>query len=131
MPEEFLVAQDLHKSFNEHKAVNGVSFTIHEGEIFGLLGPNGAGKTTTIRMLSTVLEPDRGDVTVGGYSMRHNANAVRSLIGVCPQELALYLDLPALDNLVFFLILKTSGSPNHPAESRSIHKDQTVTQRIF
>ena len=102
MPEEFLVAQDLYKSFNEHKAVNGVSFTIHKGEIFGLLGPNGAGKTTTIRMLSTVLEPDRGDVTVGGYSIRHNAEAVRSLIGVCPQELALYPDFSALDNLVFF-----------------------------
>jgi len=102
MAEEFLVAQDLHKSFNEHKAVNGVSFNIHKSEIFGLLGPNGAGKTTTIRMLSTVLEPDRGDVTVGGHSMRHNAEDVRSLIGVCPQELALYTDLSALDNMVFF-----------------------------
>lgn len=102
MAEEFLVAKDLHKSFNEHKAVNGVSFTIHKGEIFGLLGPNGAGKTTTIRMLSTVLEPDRGDVTVGGYSIRHNSEEVRNLIGVCPQELALYVDLSALDNMVFF-----------------------------
>jgi len=102
MAEAFLVAQDLHKSFNEHKAVNGVSFTINKGEIFGLLGPNGAGKTTTIRMLSTVLEPDSGDVTVGGHSIRHNADAVRNLIGVCPQELALYADLSALDNLVFF-----------------------------
>ncbi|MBT9143298.1 MAG: Daunorubicin/doxorubicin resistance ATP-binding protein DrrA [Dehalococcoidia bacterium] len=102
MPEAFLIAQDLHKSFNEHRAVNGVSFTIYKGEIFGLLGPNGAGKTTIIRMLSTVLEPDRGDATVGGYSIRHHADSVRSLIGVCPQELALYEDLSALDNLVFF-----------------------------
>lgn len=102
MAEEFLVAQDLYKSFNEHKAVNGVSFTIYKGEIFGLLGPNGAGKTTTIRMLSTVLEPDRGHVTVGGRSIRDNADAVRSLIGVCPQELALYEDLSAIDNMVFF-----------------------------
>ena len=102
MSEAFLVAQDLHKSFNEHKAVDGVSFTIDKGEIFGLLGPNGAGKTTTIRMLSTVLEPDRGDVTIGGYSVRHKSDAVRSLIGVCPQELALYEELSALDNLVFF-----------------------------
>ena len=102
MTEEFLVVRDLHKSFDDQKAVNGVSFTIHKGEIFGLLGPNGAGKTTTIRILSTVLEPDRGDVTIGGYSIRHNADAVRSLIGVCPQELALYADFSALDNLVFF-----------------------------
>jgi len=102
MAEEFLVVRDLYKSFGDQKAVNGVSFTIYKGEIFGLLGPNGAGKTTTIRMLATVLEPDRGDVTVGGYSIRHNADAVRSLIGVCPQDLALYADFSALDNLVFF-----------------------------
>jgi len=102
MSEAFLVAQDLHKSFNEHKAVDGVSFTIDKGEIFGLLGPNGAGKTTTIRMLSTVLEPDRGDVTIGGYSVRHKSDAVRRLIGVCPQEMALYEELSAVDNLVFF-----------------------------
>ena len=102
MPEEYLVAQGLHKSFNEHKAVNGVSFAIYKGEIFGLLGPNGAGKTTTIRMLSTVLEPDQGDVTIGGHSIKREADAVRNLIGVCPQELALYVELGALDNLVFF-----------------------------
>jgi ABC-2 type transport system ATP-binding protein len=102
MPEEYLVAQDLHKSFNEHKAVNGVSFTIYKGEIFGLLGPNGAGKTTTIRMLSTVLEPDQGDVSIGGHSIKREADAVRNLIGVCPQELALYVELGALDNLIFF-----------------------------
>ncbi len=102
MAEEFVVAKELYKSFNERKVVNGVSFTINKGEIFGLLGPNGAGKSTTIRMLSTVLEPDRGDVTVGGHSIRYDADAVRSLIGVCPQDLALYEDLSALDNLVFF-----------------------------
>jgi ABC-2 type transport system ATP-binding protein len=102
MAEEFLIAKDLQKSFNEHKAVNGVSFTIGKNEIFGLLGPNGAGKTTTIRMLSTVLEPDAGDVTIGGFSTRHQSGQVRSLIGVCPQELALYEELSALDNLTFF-----------------------------
>jgi len=100
--EAFLEARDLHKSFNEHKAVNGVSFTIGKGEIFGLLGPNGAGKTTTIRMLSTVLEPDSGDALIGAYSIRKNADDVRNLIGVCPQDLALYADLSAMDNLVFF-----------------------------
>jgi len=97
-----MVAKDLHKSFNEFKAVNGVSFTIHKGEIFGLLGPNGAGKTTTIRMLSTVLEADSGEVTIGGHTIRKEAEAVRSIIGVCPQDLALYEDLSALDNMIFF-----------------------------
>ncbi len=110
MSQAFMIAQDLHKSFNEHKAVDGVSFTIDKGEIFGLLGPNGAGKTTTIRMLSTVLEPDSGDVTIGGYSIRHNADAVRSIIGVCPQELALYEELSAIDNLVFFGRMAGLGS---------------------
>jgi ABC-2 type transport system ATP-binding protein len=102
MAEEFVVVNDLHKSFDDFKAVNGVSFSIKKGEIFGLLGPNGAGKTTTIRMLSTVLEADSGEVTIGGHLIRRNAEAVRSIIGVCPQDLALYEDLSALDNLVFF-----------------------------
>ena len=102
MAEAFLVAQDLQKSFDEHKAVDGVSFTVDRREIFGLLGPNGAGKTTTIRMLSTVLEPDAGDVEIGGHSVRREPEAVRALIGLCPQELALYEELSALDNLVFF-----------------------------
>jgi len=102
MAEAFVVVKDLHKSFKDFKAVNGVSFTINKGEIFGLLGPNGAGKTTTIRMLSTVLEPDRGDITIGGRSVRREAAAVRAIIGVCPQELALYEDLSAFENMVFF-----------------------------
>ena len=102
MPDAFLTAENLHKSFNDHKAVNGVSFTVNEGEIFGLLGPNGAGKTTTIRILSTILPPDRGDVTIGGHSIRHDPDAVRRIIGVCPQELALYAEMSAMDNLVFF-----------------------------
>jgi ABC-2 type transport system ATP-binding protein len=102
MAEEFLVVKDLHKSFGDFKAVNGVSFSINKGEIFGLLGPNGAGKTTTIRMLATVLEADSGDITIGGHSVRREAEAVRSIIGVCPQDLALYEDLSAIDNMVFF-----------------------------
>jgi ABC-2 type transport system ATP-binding protein len=102
MAEVFLVARDLYKSFNDHKAVNGVSFTIDKAEIFGLLGPNGAGKTTTIRILSTIIQPDRGEVTIGGYAIKQNADDVRSLIGICPQELALYADMSAFDNLVFF-----------------------------
>lgn len=102
MPEAFLVARNLDKSFNGNHAVNGVSFSIEKGEIFGLLGPNGAGKTTTIRILSTITQPDRGEVTIGGFSIKHEADKVRSLIGICPQELALYNDMTAFDNLVFF-----------------------------
>jgi len=102
MAEEFVVVSDLYKSFGDHAAVDGVSFSVEKGEIFGLLGPNGAGKTTTIRLLSTVLEADSGEIVIGGHSIRREAEAVRGIIGVCPQELALYEDLSALDNMVFF-----------------------------
>jgi ABC-2 type transport system ATP-binding protein len=102
MPDIFLDVQELHKRFNGNKAVNGVSFTVLKGEIFGLLGPNGAGKTTTIRILSTVLPADSGEAFVNNHSIRRNPEAVRGFIGICPQELALYEELPAIDNLVFF-----------------------------
>ena len=98
----FLKATGLCKSFDGALVVEGVSFSIGRQEIFGLLGPNGAGKTTTIRMLSTVLAPDAGDVTIGGHSVLREADEVRKVIGVCPQELALYQELSARDNLVFF-----------------------------
>jgi ABC-2 type transport system ATP-binding protein len=102
MTEEFVVVKDIYKSFKDFQAVGGVSFTINKGEIFGLLGPNGAGKTTTIRMMSTVLEADSGDIIIGGHSIKADAEAVREIIGVCPQDLALYEDLSALDNMIFF-----------------------------
>lgn len=97
-----LEAKELHKSFGDTAAVSGVSFSIEEKEIFGLLGPNGAGKTTTIRMLSTVLPPDEGNVSIAGHAFRDGTAPVRQHIGVCPQELALYPELSAVDNLVFF-----------------------------
>ena len=100
--DDFLVASNLHKAFGHIVAVDDVSFSIRRKEIFGLLGPNGAGKTTTIRMLSTVLNPDEGDVAIGGYSVARESDRVREIIGVCPQELALYPELSARDNLVFF-----------------------------
>ena len=99
---DFLVARSLNKSFDGIQAVSDVSFSIGRQEIFGLLGPNGAGKTTTIRMLATVLDPDSGEIEIGGYSVREQASEVRDVIGVCPQDLALYEELSAMDNLVFF-----------------------------
>lgn len=98
----FVEVRDLRKAFNSHVAVDGVSFTIQKGEIFGLLGPNGAGKTTTIRMMATTLPITSGDVVIAGYSVHNDPTAVRRHIGVCPQELALYQELSALDNLMFF-----------------------------
>ena len=99
---EMVVVKNLQKSFDGLTAVNDVSFSIKTSEIFGLLGPNGAGKTTTIRILSTVLAADDGDVQIGGYSVLEDSDTVREVIGVCPQELALYPELSAIDNLMFF-----------------------------
>lgn len=83
-------------------AVDGVSFAIEPGEIFALLGPNGAGKTTTIAMLSTLLRPTSGDAWVNGHSVRSAPMQVRESIGVVPQELALYENLSARENLRFW-----------------------------
>jgi ABC-2 type transport system ATP-binding protein len=94
--------QSVHKSFGENQAVQGVSFDVEQGEIFSLLGPNGAGKTTTISMLSCLLRPNEGDARVMGHSIRTQAMGVKSVLGVVPQELALYEDLTARENLVFW-----------------------------
>ncbi len=97
-----LEVQNLVKKYGDFTAVKGISFDIQEGEIFSLLGPNGAGKTTTISMLSTLYEPTGGEAVVGGHSVTKDPMAVRNLIGVVPQELALYEDLTARENLVFW-----------------------------
>ncbi len=94
--------QDLHKDFGEVYAVRGVSFDVQKGEIFSLLGPNGAGKSTTISMLACLLEPTQGDALVMGHSIRREPMAVKASIGVVPQEIALYEDLSARENLDFW-----------------------------
>ncbi len=97
-----LEVKELVKKYGDLTAVNGISFDIQEGEIFSLLGPNGAGKTTTISMLSTLYVPTGGDATIGGHSVIKEPMAVRNIIGVVPQDLALYEDLSARENLVFW-----------------------------
>jgi ABC-2 type transport system ATP-binding protein len=97
-----LEAHDLFKKYGDFTAVKGISFDIKEGEIFSLLGPNGAGKTTTISMLSTLYTPTSGDATINGHSITKNPMAVKQVIGVVPQELALYEDLTARENLMFW-----------------------------
>lgn len=94
--------RDLVKKYGPQKAVDGVSFDVARGELFGLLGPNGAGKTTTIGVLSTLLAADGGQVRIGGHDVAAAPAQVRRLIGVVPQEIALYTDLTARDNLMFW-----------------------------
>ncbi|MEP7137883.1 MAG: ATP-binding cassette domain-containing protein [Chloroflexota bacterium] len=107
-----LQVQNLVKNYGDFKAVKGVSFSIEEGEIFSLLGPNGAGKTTTISMLSTLYTPTSGDAIIGGHSITKDPMGVRGIIGVVPQDLALYEDLTARENLIFWgQMYNMSGKP--------------------
>lgn len=97
-----LDVDQLEKKFGSNHAVKGISFGVEEGEVFGLLGPNGAGKTTAISMLTGVLEPTAGTARIGGHDIRSEPFAVKQLIGLVPQDLALYLTLSARANLNFF-----------------------------
>jgi ABC-2 type transport system ATP-binding protein len=98
--ETVLDCRGLVKRFGERLAVDDVSFSVAAGEVYGLLGPNGAGKTTTIKMVCGLLEPDAGSVAVGGRSMADDLSS-KSLVGYVPQDVALYPDLSAAENLAF------------------------------
>jgi ABC-2 type transport system ATP-binding protein len=97
-----ITVERLCKSFGSLAAVDDVSFSVNEGEIFGLLGPNGAGKTTSINMICGVLKPDGGRVLIGGKDIWLEPKGVKRMLGVVPQEIAVYEDLTARDNLNFW-----------------------------
>ncbi len=94
--------ENLGKSFGDVAAVNGLSFTVNEGEIFGLIGPDGAGKTTTLRLLASIMKPDAGEAWVAGRHIVRDAEAVKKTIGYMSQRLGLYADLSVLENIHFF-----------------------------
>src|SRR5579885_837158 len=100
---DFIIdVKDLTKVYNGSlRAVDGVSFEVNEGEIFGFLGPNGAGKTTTIKMLTTLLRPTSGSATVCGYDVRSHPNDVRASVGIVPQEYTSDEDMTGLENVMF------------------------------
>jgi sodium transport system ATP-binding protein len=98
--------KDLHKTFGTVKAVDGVSFAAADGQITGLLGPNGAGKTTTLRMLYTLMQPERGQVLIDGLDAATNAEAVRRQLGVLPDARGLYKRLTARENVEYFAKLQ-------------------------
>ncbi len=97
-----ITIKNLSKSFGEIEALKNISFNIEEGEIFGLLGPNGAGKTTALNIIATILEPSAGEVLVEGLDVRKRKDKIRSLIGVVPQEVSIYHQLTAEENLYLF-----------------------------
>jgi len=94
--------EGLTKCFSNVKAVDGVSFSIEKGEFYGLLGPNGAGKTTTLNILSAAMLPDSGDVMINGFDLSSDPGNCKKSVGVIPQEIALYEDLSAYENLLFW-----------------------------
>ena len=100
MPENAIEVRDLTKAFREVVAVGGISFEVRRGEVFSLLGPNGAGKSTAISIISGLLRPDSGDAFVMGHSILKESMAARRCLGVVPQEVALYNDMSARENLV-------------------------------
>jgi sodium transport system ATP-binding protein len=101
-----IIANDLHKSFKTKTgvvhAVQGVDFEARDGQITGLLGPNGAGKTTTLRMLYTLMQPDRGDIQVDGVDARRDPATVRRALGVLPDARGVYKRLTARENIAYF-----------------------------
>jgi len=113
MPAENAIrVENLVKTFGAIRAVDGTSFTVERGEIFSLLGPNGAGKTTTISILSCLARQTSGEAWVMGHSVASEAKAVKSAIGVVPQEVAVYKDLSALENLLFWGRMQGLSGPH-------------------
>jgi len=97
-----IVIESLVKKFEDITAVDGLSLQVEKGELFGLLGPNGAGKTTTINILCGLIKPTNGSATVGGYDVLKEPAKVKELIGVCPQETAIYPYLTGAENVELF-----------------------------
>ncbi len=102
MPQPILEARSLVKRYGALTAVDDVSFSMEEGEVFGLLGPNGAGKSTLISMLTGLFPPDSGSIRILGIDAVAEVEKVKHLIGIVPQDLALYPTLSAKENLRFF-----------------------------
>ncbi|MGA2408640.1 MAG: ABC transporter ATP-binding protein [Bacteroidales bacterium] len=112
---------NLRKTFDTVDALKGISFNIPQGECYGLLGPNGAGKTTTISILSTIIKPDEGEVNIAGHDLKKNPLDCKKNIGVVTQEIALYNEFSAYDNLLFW-----GGMYKVPGQELTERIDETL-----
>lgn len=121
--------QGLNKHFYRRKAVDDVSMTIENGEIFGLVGPNGAGKTTTMRMLVTLLQPDKGEIYVGGYSVRKHPREVRRQIGFMPDSFGVYGEMTVQEYLDFFGACYGLAAPQRAALITDLLELVDITHR--
>ncbi|SIN93194.1 ABC transporter ATP-binding protein [Chitinophaga niabensis] len=109
-----IVVENIHKSFGDVKALQNISFTVEEGELFGLIGPDGAGKSTLFRILATLLLADKGTATVNGSDVVKDYRAIRSQVGYMPGRFSLYQDLTIEENLNFFAtIFNTTVEENY------------------
>ena len=126
--------EGLTKEFGQLKAVDGVSFEVEEGEIFGFLGPNGAGKTTTINMLTTLLRATSGTAMVDGLDIRKNANEVRRTVGVVPQEYTADEDLTGLQNILLcadlYGIPRSSSKPHAMELLKLVELDEASDRKV-
>ncbi|AWV05807.1 ABC transporter ATP-binding protein [Marilutibacter maris] len=126
-----IIANDLHKAFKTKtgtvKAVDGVSFQAHDGQITGLLGPNGAGKTTTLRMLYTLMTPDSGDIRVDGLDVATQPTAVRRALGVLPDARGVYKRLTARENIAYFGELHGMPSADIARRTEALSKALDMT----
>ena len=126
--------EGLTKEFGQLKAVDGVSFDIEEGEIFGFLGPNGAGKTTTINMLTTLLRASGGTAVIDGLDIRKNANEVRRTVGVVPQEYTADEDLTGLQNILLcadlYGIPRANSKPHAMELLKLVELDDAADRKV-
>lgn len=99
---KMIEVKSVSKSYGNIESLREISFNIRKGEIFGLLGPNGAGKSTTVNILNTLLKPDSGEIYIDGLNIFNNPKSCKLMMGVVPQEIALYDNLSALENLIFW-----------------------------
>ena len=127
--EIFLSVEGLSKKYDELLAVDNISFSVHKGEIFGLLGPNGAGKTTIIKILCGLLKADAGNITFNGISMSTGYNQIKSLIGLCPQEIVIWELLTCFEQMKFVGISYGMSSKEASIRAHSLLEMLGLTEK--
>lgn len=120
MAEVAIQTSDLRRQFNGLAAVDSITLTVYEGEIFGLVGPDGAGKTTTLRILSGVMPPTSGEVHVLGYDVKARPESIKPMVGYMPQFFGLYSDLTVMENLEFYADLYSVQPEVRPERVRKL-----------
>jgi ABC-2 type transport system ATP-binding protein len=128
MNEIAIITKNLFKKFEDVIAVDGINLQVSKGELFGLLGPNGAGKTTTINILCGLIKPTNGSAKVGGYDVQKELAKVKELIGVCPQETAIYPYLTGAENVELFGNLHAMNKETLKARRDTMLEKMGLTQ---